>query len=205
MTMPNQKASLLDRLEESMSRRVAPHEAAADDAEALSLACYAMAERFLAGGKLIVFGAAGASSDAQHVSVEFVHPVIVGKRALQAISLSNDVATVTGIGQRDGWDEIFAKQLMYLGSPNDIALGVSARSTDSAISRAFEEARRMGLLTVFLASGEVDRAAADHVLVAATDDPLIVKELHVTMYHILWELVHVFFEQGIAKGNGDAG
>ena len=79
---------------------------AADDlagqADAVAAACHAMAVRFHQGGRLVVFGTGGPSADAQHVAVEFVHPVIVGKRALPAISLTADVATVTGIAERGG-------------------------------------------------------------------------------------------------------
>src|SRR5581483_8778724 len=74
----------------------------AEQAEAVANACHAMALRFHQGGKLVVFGTGGASPDAQHVAVEFVHPVIVGKRALPAISLTTDVATVTGVAAREG-------------------------------------------------------------------------------------------------------
>ena len=84
---------------------------------AVADACHAMAVRFHRGGKLVVFGTGGASTDAQHVAVEFVHPVIVGKRALPAIALTTDVATVTGIAERDGVDAIFAHQLRYLACP----------------------------------------------------------------------------------------
>src|SRR6266702_3686688 len=66
-----------------------------DQAEAIALACYDMAQRFHQGGKLIAFGNGGSSTDAQHIAVEFLHPVTVGKRALPAISLTNDIATLT--------------------------------------------------------------------------------------------------------------
>ena len=91
----------------------------ADQADAV-----AAAVRFHSGGKLVVFGTGGASTDAQHVAVEFVHPVIVGKRALPAISLTTDVATVTGIAEQAGVDAIFAHQIRFLASPADIALGL---------------------------------------------------------------------------------
>src|SRR5215469_14492436 len=92
----------------AFSRRVAPGEALAREAESVSRACHAMAVRFHRGGKLIVFGNGGTATDAQHVVVEFVHPVIVGKRALPAISLTNDPATLTGIARSDGFDAVFA-------------------------------------------------------------------------------------------------
>ena len=82
--------------------RSAPARDLAGQADAVAAACHAMAVRFHRGGKLVIFGAGGSSPDAQHVAVEFVHPVIVGKRALPAISLTTDVATVTGIAERDG-------------------------------------------------------------------------------------------------------
>ncbi|MGH2388780.1 MAG: phosphoheptose isomerase, partial [Chloroflexota bacterium] len=56
----------------------------------LAAACRQMSDRFLAGGRLLAFGNGSAATDAQHVSVEFVHPVIVGKRALPALDLSLD-------------------------------------------------------------------------------------------------------------------
>ena len=89
-------------------RRVHPIEQLAAQSGNVAAACHAMAVRFHRGGKLVVFGNGGPSTDAQHVAVEFVHPVIVGKRALPAISLTGDVATVTGVAVRDGLDEIFA-------------------------------------------------------------------------------------------------
>lgn len=170
-----------------------------DAAEQVARACHDMARRFHRGGKLVVFGNGGASTDAQHVSVEFVHPVIVGKRALPAISLTNDVATVSGIAADEGFAEVFAQQLRYLGEPDDIALGVSSDGRCRNVLRGLETAKEQGLLTVALVGGDGGDIATsplvDHVLVARSDDPRIVKEVHVTTYHVLWELVHVFLEQ----------
>src|SRR5882724_2374429 len=106
--------------------RTAPLAALADDAGAVAVACHAIALAFHRGGKLIVFGNGGPSTDAQHVAVEFVHPVIMGKRALPAISLTADVATFTGIANTVGIAEVFAHQIRVLGRPADIALGISA-------------------------------------------------------------------------------
>jgi D-sedoheptulose 7-phosphate isomerase len=170
----------------------------AGQADAVAAACHAMAVRFHRGGKLVVFGMGGSSPDAQHVAVEFVHPVIVGKRALPAISLTTDVATVTGIAEQDGVAAIFAHQIRYLADPADIALGISADGDSPSVLAGLEVARDLGLLTIALV-GDGGRIAVspavDHVLVAASSDPRVVKELQVTTYHVLWELVHVFFEQ----------
>jgi D-sedoheptulose 7-phosphate isomerase len=184
---------------EAFGRRVLPGEALARDAGAVSRACHDIALRFHHGGKLIVFGNGATATDAQHVVVEFVHPVIVGKPALPAISLTNDAATVTGIARAEGFDSVFATQLRLLAAPADIALGLSVDGGCANVREGLRVARDLGLLTVALvghggvASG-LD-AHVDHVLVARADDPCVVKEVHVTTYHILWELVHVFLEQ----------
>ena len=179
--------------------RSGPTDDLAGQADAVAAACHAMAVRFHGGGKLVVFGAGAASTDAQHVAVEFVHPVIVGKRALPAISLTTDVATVTGIAEQDGVAAIFAHQIRYLAGPADIALGISADGNSASVLAGLEAAAGLGLLTIALVGGDGGRITAtravDHVLLAAAADPRVVKELHVTTYHVLWELVHVFFEQ----------
>ena len=185
--------------------RDGPTDDLAGQADAVAAACHAMAVRFHRGGRLVVFGTGGPSTDAQHVAVEFVHPVIVGKRALPAISLTADVATVTGIAERDGISAIFSHQLRYLAGPADIALGISATGESPSVLAGLETARELGLLTVALVGGgDSQRAskAADHVLVASSCDPRVVKEMHVTLYHVLWELVHVFFEQPGVLGPG---
>ncbi len=183
----------------AFARRGEPMGALAEQADAVASACHAMAVRFHQGGKLMVFGTGAASTDAQHVAVEFVHPVIVGKRALPAISLTTDVATVTGIAERDGMDAIFSHQLRYLATPGDIALGICATGHCGSVVAGLATAGELGLLTIALTGREgravADGPAADHVLLADSDDPRVVKEMHVTMYHLLWELVHVFLEQ----------
>jgi D-sedoheptulose 7-phosphate isomerase len=171
----------------------------ARQAGAVAEACHAMAVRFHRGGRLIVFGTGGPSADAQHVAVEFVHPVIVGKRALPAISLTADVATVTGIASADGIEAIFAHQVRYLAEPADIALGIAADGDNGSVLAGLVLAKERGLLTIALVGGDGGRiaaaAAADHLLTVASDDPCVIKETQVTTYHVLWELVHVFFEQ----------
>ena len=187
-----------DAVASLFERRVAPVHDLAEQAGAVADACHGMALRFHRGGKLVVFGNGGPSTDAQHVAVEFVHPVIVGKRALPAISLTADVATLTGVANRVGLAEVFAHQIRFLAEPADIALGISADGGCENVRRGLETARDLGLLTIALTGGDGGAIAATpglgHVLVARSADPLVVKEVHVTTYHILWELVHVFFE-----------
>lgn len=196
MTTTNDEAGAVA---EVFRRRAAPGAALAGSAGAVAAACHAMAARFHRGGRLFTFGSGGAATDAQHVAVEFVHPVIVGKRALPALSLTGDVATLTGIGAAAGFDEVFAHQLRCFGGPDDMALGISPDGRCGAVLRGLEQARGLGMLTVALTGGDggavAASPAADHAVTVPSGDPRVVKEVHVTAYHVLWELVHVFLER----------
>lgn len=187
-----------EHLSAVFARRDIPGRGLADSADTIAKACHAMSERFHRGGRLFTFGNGGAATDAQHIAVEFVHPVIVGKRALPAISLTADVATVTGVANRVGLEDVFAHQLRIIGEPADIALGISTDGECANVRRALETARDLGMLTVALTGRNGGSIAATtglgHVFIARSADPRIVKEVHVTTYHVLWELVHVFFE-----------
>jgi D-sedoheptulose 7-phosphate isomerase len=183
---------------EAFARRASPANALATDADAIAVACHAMALRFERGGRLVVFGEGGSGCDAAHVVVEFVHPVIVGKRALPALALP-------------GPD--LAMQIELFAEPADIALGISTGPGEGPVAAALRAARRAGLLTVGLfggrattgdpvpeVDGEVDGDVAEHLFVVASTDPLVVKEVQVTTYHLLWELVHVFAEWADRSG-----
>ena len=180
-------------------RRVPPLEHFLDQAQTIADTCRAMASRFEDGGTLFVFGNGGPSTDAQHVAVEFVHPVIVGKRALPAVSLTGDIATVTGIAKDLGLAEVFSYQLRVLATPGDIALGISTDGDCTNVAHGLRTARALGLMTVALVGGDGGviraEALADQVICAYSRDPQVVKEVHVTAYHLLWELVHVFLER----------
>jgi len=151
----------------------------AAEQEAIALTCLALARAFSRGGTLFVFGSGAAATDAAHVAVEFVHPVIVGKRALPAVSLANDPSGSATLGR--------------LGSPGDIALGIDHGGDDPNVSVFLEQARARMLLTIAL-TGAGPPACADHVFVVGSGDAHIVQEVQETLYHVLWELVHVFFE-----------
>lgn len=187
------------QVDRAFERRSEPTRALGQDAEAVGRACYDMALRFHRGGRLLCFGNGSAAADAAHIVVEFVHPVIMGKRALPAVSLANDAATLSGITRLGGFEDSFAAQLRLHAAADDIALGISADGDCPNVVRALRTARDAGLMTVALVGGDGGEIARieglDHVLVARSDDPRVVKEIHVTAYHVLWELVHVFFEQ----------
>ena len=159
------------------------------EADRIAEACWAMARRFHVGGRLLAFGNGACATDAQLVSVEFVHPVIVGKRALPALALTNDSATLSGLP--------FARQLTVLARAQDMAMGFSPDGNCANVAAALREAKALGLLTLGLTGGDggqLTQSALDFCFVVATSDQLVVQETHETLYHVLWELVHVFFE-----------
>lgn len=179
------------------SSTTVPIEFFEEQAGRIAQACWAMARRFHRGGRLIAFGDGSAATDAQHVSVEFVHPVIVGKRALPAIALTNDSATLTGLACSGGYETAFARQLGVLGRPEDMALAISADGRDGGVLTGLRQARAMELLTLALSGGDgglLAREPMDFCFVVPSGDPMTVQETHETLYHVLWELVHVFFE-----------
>jgi D-sedoheptulose 7-phosphate isomerase len=168
----------------------------ATEAERLASLCHLMARRFARGGRLIAFGVGAAATDAQHVSVEFVHPVIVGKRALPAIALVNDGPSLLGasLADRAGF---FGRQLEILGTSEDIALGIVHGPYDpgrEAVTDGLRRAAEMGMLAVGLDGPGDFLGGSSRRFAVPSSDPFVVQEVHETLYHVLWELVHVFFE-----------
>ena len=146
----------------------------------LARACHAMARSFSRGGTLIPFGTGPAATDAAHAAVEFMHPVIVGKRALPAIAPSNDPTGLTTLAR--------------IARPEDIALGISHGNPEPEVAEFMDEARRRGLLTIGMSGDGDSMDDAEHSFAVPSADPAIVQEAQETSYHVLWELVHVFFE-----------
>ncbi len=151
------------------------------EAERIARLCHRLAERFASGGRLLAFGSSPQErSDVRHVAVEFVHPVIVGKRALPALGLTPDGGPL-------------ARQVDLLAEPGDIALAFGA---DPETVAALAIARSRGCLTVAFAA-----AGAEWQFDVAEDDPFVHQEIVEVAYHVLWELVHVFFEhRGLLDG-----
>jgi D-sedoheptulose 7-phosphate isomerase len=143
------------------------------DSLRLAHACREMSERFLKGGRLLAFGRGPYATDAQHVSVEFVHPVIVGKRALPALDLSLSFRP---------WMEAILK-------PEDMVMGFGPPQGDSQTWAALASASTRRAMTFALPGRQ-----GSFALESPTQDPFIHQELIEILYHTLWETVHVFFE-----------
>ena len=175
----------------------------AEHAHAIAECAAAMADRFFAGATLFVFGSGPHTTDAQHNSVEYVHPVLPGCRALPALSLTNDMATVLGMVHGDDALDVFAHQLRVLGGPGDIALGFAHAPAHPSIVRGLEAGAGAGMLTVALTSGDVGPATAASTFAfhVADGDRGVAHEVHLATYHMLWELVHIVLNhRGIGDG-----
>jgi len=142
-------------------------------ARPLARACRAMFERFDRGGRLLAFGRGSYATDAQHVSVEFVHPVIVGKRALPAMDLSL----------------AFASWVDAVLQPEDIVMGFGPPGGDPEVLQVLARSSARGALTFALPG---DRG--DYAVVAPSTDPHVHQEMIEILCHTLYESVHVFFE-----------
>jgi D-sedoheptulose 7-phosphate isomerase len=176
-------------------------------APAVTACASAMADRFFDGGTLLIFGSGLRATDAQHNSVEYVHPALPGCRALPALALTTDAATVTGILLGGDRDSVFAHQLAVLGGAGDIALAFAELPASAAVGRGLEAAREKGMLTIALLDGPDDGSVvADHVFEVDEPHPLVAQELHLATYHILWELVHIILNhRGIGTAPPAAG
>jgi D-sedoheptulose 7-phosphate isomerase len=163
------------------------------DAPRIARCCHRMAERFASEGRLIALGPDPASrSDARHVSVEFVHPVIVGKRALPAVALTAEGGPL-------------GAQLVGIVGPGDIVIGFGIgedRPGADETAAALSEAASRGAMTIRF--GPEGPEGEEHwAFPPPSGDPSIRQELVETLYHVLWELVHVFFDhRGLLEGRG---
>jgi D-sedoheptulose 7-phosphate isomerase len=181
-TMYRLATQVEDRL---LSRNQIVEDFFSHEAVRLAEASRTMSERFLQGGRLLAFGRGPYATDAQHVSVEFVHPVIVGKRALPALDISM----------------LFRPWLEAILHPDDIVMGFGPPEGDSAIQSALKFANERNAFTFALPG--VD---GSYAVEACAQDPFIHQEMIEVLYHVLWESVHVFLEHSeLGHDVGEAG
>ncbi len=154
------------------------------ESEKIARLCHRMAERFARGGRLIAAGTSPAArSDVRHVAVEFVHPVIVGKRALPALGLTGESAGVV-------------RELELAVEPRDIVIAFGEPDEGPELAAAVAAARSRDCLTIAFS-----QLGAEWTFDPPSLDAFVRQELVETLYHVLWELVHVFFEhRGLLEG-----
>lgn len=151
-----------------------------------------MADAFRDGGRLLALGNGGSATSSADLVTELLWPHD-GSQALPALCLTNDIATVTGVGNDVGFDDIFVRQIIALARPHDIVVAVSASGNSENLVRGFAEARKRGLRTVAICGYDGGRLAreetADHCFIVRSSSVHRIQEVQMTLYHVLIELV----------------
>jgi D-sedoheptulose 7-phosphate isomerase len=146
----------------------------AEESERLAAVCRLVATRFQRGGRLLAFGSGQCASDAQHIAVEFLHPVLVGKRALPALDLST----------------AYEQCLPALIRKDDIVVGFGPPGGDARVDAMVRAAMEQGAFSIALPG-----TAGDYAIAAPSPDPFVHQEVIEILYHTLWETVHLFLER----------
>jgi D-sedoheptulose 7-phosphate isomerase len=190
MTVSGLRANVLRKCAESVEVKQQFFERYADQIGEL---CERMAERFRDGGKLLVMGNGGSACDAEHIAVEFVHPVIEKRRALPVIDLVSQVPTITAIANDKDFSRVFVDQLELWGTRGDMTLAISTSGQSPNLVYALEAARKLGLLTIAFSGKDGGRIAgvADYCFTVPSFSVHRIQECHVALLHIVWDLVHV--------------
>ncbi len=174
----------------------------AKKAQSVVDAASAIAQVYRNQGRLFTMGNGGSSCDAAHLAVEFMHPVTTGRPALTAIDLSSDTTMLTAVANDVGYESIFVRPVIAQARAGDGLVGLSTSGNSANLINGFRKAKEMGVITIGLAGmdgGQMAKAGLDHCLVVETDSIHRVQEVHVVIYHILWDLVHTL----LADDRGD--
>lgn len=152
-----------------------------------------MAQAFRSGGKLWVMGNGGSACDAQHIAVEFIHPILEKRKALPALDLVSQAAVVTAISNDKDFAKIFVDQLELWGSPGDMVIALSTSGHSPNLLYALETARAKGMLTIAFSGKDGGRMpeAAEYCFTVPSFSIHRIQESHVALLHILWDLTHV--------------
>jgi len=149
-----------------------------------------LTECIIAGHKLLIFGNGGSAADSQHIAAEFVNRFQIERPPLGAIALTTDTSILTSIGNDYHFDDIFSKQIKALGNTNDIAWGISTSGNSPNVLEGIKAAKEIGMLTLGMTGrgGELT-SQADLVFTVDSDSTARIQETHITIAHILCELV----------------
>ena len=146
------------------------------------------------GNKIMLFGNGGSAADAQHIAAEFVNRLQKSKRdrpPLAALALTTDTSVLTSIGNDSDFSNIFSRQIQALGKKGDIAWGISTSGDSPNMIMAIKTAQEMEITTLGLTGkggGEMG-TLADHHLHVESQDVTRIQEVHITLAHIICELV----------------
>src|SRR5262245_25145143 len=138
-------------------------------------------------------GNGGGATDAQHVAVEFCHPIVEKRRPLPALALSADPALLTAIANDRDFAMVFGDQLRLLSGAGDMALALSTSGQSPNLVHGLEVARELGLVTIAFTGKDGGRLAtlADYGFIVPSFSIHRIQETHVALYHVVWDLVHI--------------
>lgn len=151
----------------------------------------AIAASMRAGGKLLIAGNGGSAADAQHIAGEFISRLMFDHPPLPSVALTTDSSAMTATANDYGYDHVFERQVIGLGRPGDVFLGISTSGNSPSVLRALEAARARGLVTLGFAGqgGGKMLALCDHILLAPSTWTPIIQQVHITAAHIVCALV----------------
>jgi D-sedoheptulose 7-phosphate isomerase len=152
-----------------------------------------MARAFRQGHCLYTMGNGGSACDAMHVAVEFGHPIIEKRKKLPAVALTTDIATITAIGNDLDFSRIFVHQLTGMARRDDMALAISTSGKSPNLIYALQTAREIGMITIAFTGKDGGRMPelADFCFIVPSFSIHRIQEVHVTLLHVIWDLVHV--------------
>jgi D-sedoheptulose 7-phosphate isomerase len=170
---------------------VARFAASAPAKQCLAQMASVIASSLQAGGKLMVAGNGGSAADAQHIAGEFVVRLMYDRAPLAAIALTTDGSVMTASGNDYGYEHVFERQVLALGRPGDVFLGISTSGHSMNIVRALDVARNMKMTTLGFTGGDGGKMPdlCDHVLVAPSAETGIIQQLHITAAHVVCAVV----------------
>jgi D-sedoheptulose 7-phosphate isomerase len=143
------------------------------------------------GGKLFLMGNGGSAADAQHIAAELVGRFKKERPAIPAIALTVDTSILTALGNDYGYDTVFSRQIEALAQKGDCLIGFSTSGNSENVVRALKLANERGIVTIGLLGNDGGRAR-DHVrlaIVVPSDDTARIQEVHITIGHIICEII----------------
>lgn len=164
---------------------------ARDHADRIALVAALMVTAFREGRKVLLFGNGGSATDAAHIAAEFVGRYKRERKPLPAIALATDIAAITCIANDYGFDELFARQVRAHGQKGDIAIAISTSGNSPNVLKGVAAARDCGMITIAWTGGTGGKLAGlvDHPFVVPSTVTARIQESHITLGHVLCELV----------------
>lgn len=146
---------------------------------------------YKAGGKVILFGNGGSAADAQHIAGELVGQFAFKRQALPAIALTTNTSILTAVANDYGYEVVFSRQIEALVQEKDVVIGISTSGNSPNVIEAIKVAKIKGARTIGLTGGSGGKLAevADLVLTVPSASTPRIQEAHITIGHIICEIV----------------